>query len=213
MNYYYDVILNFFETNLMFYEWESDDNLECISKIPLFKVLEKDIYNFLKNNIKINKEFLMQIKDKTSFNNFLLAKTITYAAIFTDGNISVALEFDKEGKVIGRSNLLLEDDLNIHEMSFTLKRKNIKYEILDSIKINDELRKEKSIQKTIYNEIRKLYKDKNKDKLSFLFFEWFEKQESNLKNICEKMFDELNHRLDEKQIKIYEIIKLSYSKI
>ena len=49
MNYYYDLVLNFNETAFMFYEWNENDVIELIKKIPLFsvnnKVLKDLIYN------------------------------------------------------------------------------------------------------------------------------------------------------------------------
>lgn len=32
MNYYYDVLLNFLDTNIYFYEWDSLDNIEYYKK-------------------------------------------------------------------------------------------------------------------------------------------------------------------------------------
>ena len=44
MNYYYDFILNFNkerEPYYNFYEWEKDDDLVKIKKIPIFRVEER----------------------------------------------------------------------------------------------------------------------------------------------------------------------------
>ena len=49
--------------------------------------------------------------------------------------------------------------------------------------------------------------------LSFLFLEWFGINEKNLKKIYQAMLLELEKELDDKQCKVYEIIKLSHSKI
>lgn len=212
MNYYYDLILNFTEENIPFYEWDENDNLEYIEKIPLFKISENDMLNMLENNIKINNEFLEKVKDKTSIKVGAILNTIEYASIFTDGKSALAIEFSKEGNVIARSNLMVEDDLNVIEMSFSFKNKTISYDILNKIVTNQPLRKVTKMKWVIKNEIGKLYEEKNTDKLSFLFLEWFGKNEKNLKKIYNKMIEELNNELNDDQCRIYEIIKLSYDK-
>lgn len=213
MNYYYDLILNFAEENIPFYEWDDNDNLEYIEKIPLFKITEKDMATLLENNIKVNNEFLENIKDKTRIKVAGVLNAIEYASIFTDAKSALALEFSKEGNVIARSNLMLEDDLNVIEMSFSLKNKNISYEVLEQIEVNHPLREITKMKHVIKNEITKLYEEENIDKLTFLFLEWFGINEKNIKNIYNKMLKELENELDENQCKVYEIIKLSYSKI
>ena len=213
MNYYYDLIVNLNEEYIPFYEWNKDDNLECFEKVPLYKISEKDMQNILQNKIKINNDFFNLIKDKTILKNNGLVNTVEYCAVFTDSKTSVVLEFDSSGKDIYRSDLLLEDDLNILEISFALKKKIIKYEVLEEVKINNELREVTKIKNIIKNEINKLYEENNIMKLSFLFLEWFGKNENNIKSMYKKMLKELKKDIDEKQLKVCELIKLSYSKI
>lgn len=213
MNYYYDLILNFSLENILFYEWDDTDNLEYIEKIPLFKITEKDMVNILENNIKITEDFLLLIKDKTTIKSRGIINTISYASIFTDAKSAIAIEFNETGEIIGRSNLLLEDDLNVIEMAFTLKKKDLNYEVLNKIVVDAPLREITKMKSVIKSEITKLYEEKNKDKLSFLFLEWFGINEKNLNKIYQTMLAELEKDIDDKQCKVYEIIKLSYSKI
>ncbi len=213
MNCYYDLILNFSEENIPFYEWTNDDNLECIEKIPLYKISEKDMSIIWQNKIRVNKDFLELIKDKTLLKKENLVNTIEYAVVLTDAKSSIALEFDKDGNLMYRSNLLLEDDLNVIEMAFVLKRKSIKYEIINKLEINNELRENLKIKNSIKLELHKLYESNNVSKLSFLFLEWFGKKEKSLKNMYNKMIKELENDIDENQYRIYKIIKLSYSNI
>lgn len=213
MNCYYDLILNFSEENIPFYEWTNDDNLECIEKITLYKISEKDMSIIWQNKIRVNKDFLELIKDKTLLKKENLINTIEYAVVLTDAKSSIALEFDKDGNLMYRSNLLLEDDLNVIEMAFVLKRKSIKYEIINKLEINNELRENLKIKNSIKLELHKLYESNNVSKLSFLFLEWFGKKEKSLKNMYNKMIKELENDIDENQYRIYKIIKLSYSNI
>ena len=157
MNYYYDLILNFSLDNILFYEWDDNDNLEYIEKIPLFKISEKDMVNILGNNVKINEEFLKMIKDKTTIKSRGIINTISYSSIFTDAKSVIAIEFNEVGEIIGRSNLLLEDDLNVIEMAFALKKKELKYEILNKINVDAPLREITKMKSVIKSEITKLY--------------------------------------------------------
>ena len=51
MNYIYDILVNFKETLYDFYEWNKNDNITHIRKIPLFRINDiffKDFYLFTK---------------------------------------------------------------------------------------------------------------------------------------------------------------------
>ena len=65
MNYYYDIVVNFQDTNYMFYDWNEKDNIEFIKKIPIFQVTTNTLKDFISYNIIINEEILNTIKDKT----------------------------------------------------------------------------------------------------------------------------------------------------
>ena len=55
MNYIYDIVLNFQDNYYNFFEWNREDKIKNIIKIPLYRVSDKDI-NILKNNIiKVSK--------------------------------------------------------------------------------------------------------------------------------------------------------------
>ena len=54
MHYYYDVLANFVENYLEFYEWEKNDPFTFIKKVPFIRINHKDMLEFLthKNRIK-----------------------------------------------------------------------------------------------------------------------------------------------------------------
>ena len=47
MNYYYDIVVNFQDTNYMFYDWNEKDNIEFIKKIPIFQVTTNTLKDFI----------------------------------------------------------------------------------------------------------------------------------------------------------------------
>ena len=96
MNYYYDIVLNFQEKNYMFYEWEEEDSIDIIKKIPIFQVNIKTFKDLINNEINVDLEFLKSIENRTELKN----KTLKYVALFASKNGSIALEFNNEGKSI-----------------------------------------------------------------------------------------------------------------
>ena len=126
MNYYYDVVLNFSDELINFYEWEESDSFEYFKKIPLVLVSSKQYKEIVSHDIKVSQDFLESIKEKSKSN---LSDSL-YTVIFADKNGSTAIEFDESGKSILRSSLLPLDEVNIGEIIYTLNTKKINYEIL-----------------------------------------------------------------------------------
>ena len=65
MNYIYDITLNFNEEPYNFYEWNEEDNIEYYIKVPVFKVEDEVLHDFIKNKILVSKNFLNKIYNKT----------------------------------------------------------------------------------------------------------------------------------------------------
>lgn len=209
MNYYYDVLLNFLDTNVFFYEWDSFDNLEYYKRVPLIQVNSKTLKDFINNDVIVDKEFLDIIKDKVKKKG----GSSSLIAIFADRNGSIALEFNEFGKSITRSFLSIEDDLNICEILYTIDIKKINYKIDSEIKYNNNLRVEDRIKLIIKTELNSLYKRKDFMKLKYLFMEWFNEIPEDNTNVYDIMIKELDHEISGKEKRIYDLIKLSYNKV
>ena len=209
MNYYYDVLLNFLDTNIYFYEWDSLDNIEYYKRVPLIQVNSKTLKDFINNNIVVEKEFLDTIKGKAKKKD----NCSSYIAIFADKNGSIALEFDENGKSIARSFLSLEDDLNICDILYTIDNLKVNYKIITSIDYNDNLRIEDKIKLIIKTEVKSLYKKQDFTKLKYLFMEWFNKIPVDNEVMYQSMIEKLNNKIGDKEKKIYDLIKLSYNKV
>ena len=210
MNYYYEVKLNFNDKLYSFYEWSNNDKYELAKKIPLIKIKSSILKNIISNEIKINDEFLKLIEDKTICKG---NTKIKYACIFCDTKNCIAIEFNKDGYSIARSNLLLEDDNNICELSYTLKNKNIEFININRINTRSEFRQEIKIKKIISKELLELYRKDDSKKLEYIFYEWFNEIEIDKKVMLKKMYEDLKNGLKKEHYDIYKIIKLSYSKI
>ena len=214
MNYYYDCLLNWNEQEAYeFYEWNDYDYLELIKKIPLVKVKRKVLLDFIQNNVKVDKEFLEMIKDKTLVSDKKNFKRIEYASLFTDTKNVIALEFNEEGLSISRSNLLIDDDLNILEVIYGIKETTFDYEIIKKIEMNQTLRQEKEAKKLILLEINNLYQNKEIDKLKYLYYEYKKENINDIDYIYEQIKNDLERKIDQDILKLYHIIKLSYHKV
>ena len=213
MNYYYDIILNWKEDKAYeFYEWNDTDYLELIKKIPLIKVKHKVLLDIIMNNIKVNIPLLETLEDKTLVSAKKNFKRIEYASLFTDGKNVIAIEFNHEGKSISRSNLLIEDELNVLEVIYGMKETNFDYEIVNKLEENKEVRQVKEAKKLILLEINNLYKNKEKDKLRYLYYEYKKENIEDIDYIYESITNDLN-KFNQDILKLYYIIKLSYHKV
>lgn len=104
MKYYYDIILNFNEIPINFYEWESDDDIERLLKIKVYKV--KDLKDIISYNMRINLD-----DDKY---------------VLCDGINSIAIEVINS-HVAYLSFLTYEDEINICKMVRKMDVTNIEY--------------------------------------------------------------------------------------
>ena len=55
MNYIYDILLNFQKEFYDFYEWNPDDEIIHIRKIPLFYINNNDFYTIKNSVVSFNK--------------------------------------------------------------------------------------------------------------------------------------------------------------
>ncbi len=210
MEYYYDVLLNFSDYYYMFYEWDKDDNIEYVKKIPIKRVDSKTIINIIKNKIKVNDDFLKQIKDKTKLKD---NKILKYACIFSDSKNALAIEFNEDGESISKSSLLLDDEINVNEFIYNLNNINLEYIITKEDNSYKDTRQNRKIKKIIKLELDNLYQNHNDSKLKYIYLEWFNKLDSNIDKIYEEMINKLNDDLTRVEYKIYELIKLSYNNV
>lgn len=210
MNYYYDVLLNFQEKYCMFYEWDEQDEIEFIKKTPLYHIDSKTYIDLFSNKIKVNGDFLKHIENKTKLksNNFL-----EYAAVFSDGKNSIALEFNNKGEVINKSSLMLEDELNINEFMYSINLSELNYEIINSEIRYKETRQELKIKRILKLEIDSMYRNNELSKMKYIYLEWFNELLDNIDKMYNIMINKIKDNLSDKEYEIYELIKLSYNNV
>lgn len=201
MNYIYDIYLNLNETLYDFFDWNKNDKLIHIKKIPVIKVNEDIIKALINNNIKIKNELLTQIYDKTEVWN--MNRRINYCALFATNSDIIAIEFNKNGKNISKSVLFIDEELEVLEIVNKLLEKTIDFEILNKQKNIFKTRKQVKEDKFICTELKNM----NESRLNYVYFECFGKREKNKETILE------NIKKLQKNSKIYknlyDILKLT----
>ncbi len=213
MIYIYDILLNLNNDFYEFYEWEKNDNIFHIKKIPIFLVDTNFMEDLLTKKITINDPIVMEMYNKTEYFDTKKIKTIKYAALFTDSYRVVGVLLDDDYKVIKISDLLLEEALDAIDISERCNLRTITYNIVGTKKDYSFLtRSEIKIRKSLILEIKNAYKEKDFSKLEYLYFEYFNEDSHDIDEICEKLINSLKREINEKHKKLYDLIKLANSK-
>ena len=201
MNYIYDILLNFNEEIYDFYEWNPNDDITHIRKIPIIKTDSLHMKNIKNNYIEFNEEFLFNIKNKTEIFSGRTIKNIEYAFLISDGVEVIGININN--KKIKYSKLLLNEEAEVLEVAGRLKENEILYTILNQKKSFEfKTRKEKEMYKYVLKELKKLKNEANTSKLKYISFECFsEKIEDNI-------YQNLIDKLEDNYIKLYKIFKL-----
>ena len=195
MSYIYDIILNFHEHYYEFFEWRRNDKIKNIIKIPLIRVSDNDILNFKNNKIKVDKNFINKIKENNN-------KTI---CLVSNTKITIGLLFDNNGTLLKRSSLIYEEDNEVNNICKNLKTKKITYIENTPIPLKNKLRLEIERKDIILNYIKK---EKDIQKLKYLFYEYFKKENNNINQIKESFIKELEQEWNQKQNNLYNLVKL-----
>ncbi|MDD3392883.1 MAG: hypothetical protein PHE54_05015 [Bacilli bacterium] len=209
MNYIYDILLNFTECGYDFYEWNVEDNIKHIRKIPLLRVKEKDMNSLIKNKIIINDEILNKIKYKTEIFTSKGVKNIKYSILVSDGNMAIAFLINNKGNAIKWSKMLINEEEEILDFAKQMKETTLHYQILEEQSINSfYTRKETEMIKYIKTELTSLINESDEAKLQYLYFECYNKKEKNVELIVKQIKNSL---LDSTAIinKAYNFLKLT----
>lgn len=212
MNYIYDILVNFNDGDRLieFFEWNETDLFEHIKKIPIYRISSKQMQEICNNKIILDKEHLIRIKSKTQlYNN----TDIKYALIVTDLNKAIALEFNNQGEVISRSTFLLDEEESIIEEAYNFKEELLKYELSDEYKIDYYLTRKELFKKNyLLKELNFLEKNKDYEKLNYLYEEIFKKDNLTYKERILRLIENIKNNYNFKHNELYEIIRLTYTK-
>jgi len=205
MNYIYDIVLNFNKDYYEFFEWKKSDKIINIKKIPAFRVSDYDL-NCLKYNIvKVGKEFIDKINDLTLFytkkeNNY------KYLCLASNTNETIGLMFNKDGNLIKRSSLIIDEDEEVNEEVFNEEEIKINYIENKSKKIEYISRIDKEKRDYLLKFINNLDIDKDSNIFKYIYYDYFEKEENDILKIKKVLLKELNSNNDKN--KLYELVRV-----
>lgn len=214
MIYIYDILLNFSDAILYeFYEWNTNDHIDNMKRIKLAKISKKDFDLFLNYKIKIDSDFLLKIFKTCEVYLNKGIEVLDYCVLFSDGVRVLAMEFNKNGISECKSKLLLDEEEEIASLATNLEFTEIKFELIKEDVMNRFLtRKEIKMRKYLINEIKDSYRNKNLNKLKFLYTEYFDDNESNPEVMVNSLIDSMTNDLDDKHINLYNLLCLSHKK-
>ncbi len=213
MIYIYDILLNFNNTFYEFFEWEKNDKIYHIKKIPVFKVNSSFLDALFFNKIKLTKEFASSIFNKTEVFEYKKIKYLKYACIFTDSYRVLAIELDDNYNVLNMSDLLLEEGIETISIANRTKVLEIAYTITGSrLKSYFLTRKEVKMKNYILNELKKIYKFKEISKLKYLYLEYFNTNCEDLEKGYLEFLKSFENGFNEQHISLYKLLKLCNEK-
>lgn len=198
MNYIYDIVLNFQDNYYNFFEWKRNDNLKNISKIPLYKVSDKDIITLKYNKVKVSQDFITKIKtDNKNYKKII--------CLVSNGKIALGLLFSNDGTLLKRSSLIFEEEEEVIDNIRQLTLTKITYLENIPIKYQNKLRIEKEKKDTLIEYIKETNDILT---LKYLYYEYYEQETEDIEKIKKSLLKELSKEWNIKQNNLYNIVNL-----
>ncbi len=205
----YDILVNYQKIAYEFYDWNKTDDVKHIKVILTFKVSDKCLQDFYNYDLMVDRTFLDMIKDKTEI--FIKGLTVKepYACVLFSSYSALSFKFDKQGNVIGKSNLLFDEADDIITTFYSLEETKINYKVTNMEKLNSfYTRYESKMIDDLINYLKQIQKNSNDYETKYIYFECFNKEIDSSKKAYEKLFNSVN-KLDFKVIeKLKNLIKV-----
>ena len=190
MNYIYDIVLNFNSNYYEFYEWNKNDNILNIRKIPTFKVDNQTYYDFKFNDITVKNDFLKLIEDETSI---YLGNTNKYMCIITNSKEAIGIMFNKNGLIIKKSSLIIDEENEVLELAYDIENTRIDYQVNRVCKKMRLIsRSEGEKKKKIINNLNHLFKINNYELIRYIYYDAFLKDEKDVNKIYDELINVIN---------------------
>lgn len=210
MTYLYDILMNFNDKNTIYeyFDWNNDDLIINVKKVPLFKVDYKTLFELYTYKIKINKSFLKN--NKYSYINKKI--NISNLFIITNGEKSLAIGTNENGIVEYKSTLNYEDEDYANRLSLSLNSISVKYKILTNNCCEYSLRDYKIKKEFLKKEFNKVYKNNETDRLKYYYLEVYDEVIDDVTLIIKRLIEGLDIELN-KYDSLYNILKNNTSLI
>ena len=204
MNYTYDIYINFQNSFFDFYEWNKNDKIIYIKKIPIFKVSSKTLHNLKNNKTIVDESFIKKIENKTKI---VKDKQLKYCAIISDEKDIVGINFTKNGINRQKSSIRIEDQEKIINTIKKQKINTIKYKTIIKNKITFQTRLEKTNENILLKKINNIHKNNKNQIINYIYLECFGKKEKDINKATKKIKKEIT-KTNDNFYKIVNILKL-----
>lgn len=205
MSYIYDILANFNDFFYDFFDWDSNDSIVHIKKLPILRV-SSDFFNNVKfNNVFVKSDLLEKIFKKAEF--FKINKNkYSYVCSLCDGKEAFIVRFDCKGNVIGRSSMLIDEENEVIDICESLDVCSFDL-IICSLNVHNcfNTRKEFLIKKNIVDELNSM----DSDKLIFLYYDCFDEHERDVSKIVNRLVFEINNDFNSIYGRISDFLKLT----
>lgn len=202
MNFIYDIVLNFNKDFYNFFEWNKNDNIINVKKIPIF-LIDNDTFTSMKyDNVIVSKEFIDLIRDKTY--TYTRSK-LGISCLISNNKEVIAVLFNDNGNLIKRSSLMLDEEeevLDEIENDSLYKINIIKRRKVNIENVNRNIKEKKDFLIKYINE------EKNDINLKYLYYDYFEKDENNIKTIKNDLIKEIKNNWNKKLNNFYDTVKI-----
>lgn len=209
MSYIYDILLNFNNDLIEYFEWEDTDKIKYVKKIMLFKTSTDVIRDIANYEVLLDSSFTSNIP-KYDMNN---SREEGKICLLTDENIVIGLLI-KNNKVEYISRLLLDEEYDALETASHIVTTKIGYKKLKQ-RNRDKgnlTRKELTIKRNLLDKIDSLYKNKKVEELKYLYYEYTNKENKNIDYIYNFLKNSLTN-FNDNHISLYNILNISNIKL
>lgn len=198
----YDILVNFKKIPYEFYEWNKEDDVKHVKKMPSIKVSDSALYDIFYNYAVVSKKFLDQIKDKTEIFFGRTVKKVKYACVIYNDDVALSILLNDNGEIIGKSKLLFDEEEDVLKEDVPVKE--IDYNIIKkSKKISGLTRREAKIVLLLSKYLDKIYENKKNDEIKYMYFECFNKVEED----NEKAYKNLKNEVLKANLNVIETLK------
>ncbi|MGN1311420.1 MAG: hypothetical protein ACI4U4_00225 [Bacilli bacterium] len=206
MNFIYDIVLNFNKDFYNFFEWNKNDNIINVKKIPIF-LIDNDTFTSMKyDNVIVSKDFIDLIRDKTY--TYTRSK-LGISCLISNNKEVIAVLFNDNGNLIKRSSLMLDEEeevLDEIENDSLYKINIIKRRKVNIENVNRNIKEKKNFL------IKYINKETNDINLKYLYYDYFERDENNIKTIKSDLIKEIKNNWNKRFDNFYNTVKI-FSKI
>ncbi len=190
-----NVTFNFLDKYYPFYDWLNSDEI-VTKKCYVYKVDTSIINAFIEYNIILDK---------------LLLKNMPI--VFCDDYTAIGIMFNSDGESKSKSSINLCDEERILNYTRFMKKEKVIYKKLCKQTMYDTLRFDENIRNNLLIEIDGLIKNNDVEKLKFIHYELFNKDEINFEFMKKNIIKKLNGPISDLEKNVYNLLKICYKTV